>query len=476
MRAKIRSGIAILLCVFVLGIGISPATAAHNKSVQHANFGIDALGKHSVLSQTRNRLRTVDYIVTAGRNTSVMSSRGTSARALVALPSGTQVQADRTYNSWTRVHYRGHVGWVPTSHFGRHLGSTMVIPGDGTRVNYGITATRNVRMVSNRGTRSAFIQTLPNGAQAQADRVSGSWTRASYNGKTGWLATAHVRRTPVIASDGTVVNYQATTTRSTQMKTGRGISATVVRNVSSGQTVRVDRVSGSWSRIQYSNQVGWVPSAHLRRTTPAPVIASDGLAVNQAATTTRSAQLVNNRGTRSVSVGSVPRGVNVVVDRVTGSWSRIRYNGITGWIASSATSLNNPSFAMYGTLRRGQSAYHLVQGRTEAELRTNIRNHVLYMRPDQTWWTFIIPRTNARGVVAEEMIITSSMYATTLRELDAWERFDPNAPLYNQNYNRKLVQLATGRQAWAYVASPSMQNYLNRNGIYVSSGDYLRRY
>lgn len=99
----------------------------------------------------------------------------------------------------------------------------------------------------------------------------------------------------------------------------------------------------------------------------------------------------------------------------------------------------------------------------------------MYLRPDQRWCSFILPRTNSTGVVAEEMIIKPSLYSSTLRALDEWERFDPNKPLANQTYNRKYVTLANRRKAWSYVASSSMQNYLKNNGILVKSGDYLRR-
>ena len=74
------------------------------------------------------------------------------------------------------------------------------------------------------------------------------------------------------------------------------------------------------------------------------------------------------------------------------------------------------------------------------------------------------------------MTLKRGSYASTIAALDRYERFDPNRPMSDQSYNRRLVKDQQGNQVWAYVGSAKMSKYLTKNGIRVTSGDYLKRF
>ena len=131
---------------------------------------------------------------------------------------------------------------------------------------------------------------------------------------------------------------------------------------------------------------------------------------------------------------------------------------------------------MYGTLRNGQSAYFLLRDKTTSEVTVRVNGYGLWLRPGYTWWSFMIPSTSTDSVVVERMTIRSSQYASTLRDVDEWERYDPSQPLASQNYNRKLVTDRQGVRSWSYIAGSQMASYVKSNGTKIIGGDFLKRF
>ncbi len=176
----------------------------------------------------------------------------------------------------------------------------------------------------------------------------------------------------------------------------------------------------------------------------------------------------------------VPGGEKVRYLKTSKGWSQVKSSKGTGWIKNSfltAKEMKQYPVAVYGTLRKGQKAYHMVKGRTTSEVKTKIVSHDLFLRRDVTWLSYMVPsKSSGRRVVAERMTLKRGSYASTIAALDRYERFDPSRPMADQSYNRRLVKDQQGNQVWAYVGSTKMSRYLSKNGIRVKSGDYLKRY
>lgn len=430
------------------------------------------------------------------------NSRAKGARAIHTLPkAGTRVTMIERHGSWARVRYGGSTYWAAWARFKKASSST--------RINATYETTRaGVELKNSRalGARAIVTLTEPGTRVTMVER-HGSWARVSYGGKTYWTAWVRFQKQ---GSAGVRINATYETTRArVELKNSRALGApAIVTLPSAGTRVTMVERHGSWARVRYQGKTYWAAWARFKRAgaattspqpsappkaTPTPTprpsatakpISGGIPAAGTYRTNRNKVRLTASRAKGAKAIHTLPQGTQVIMRKRHGSWAFVQYQGHTFWApwaqftATSGAGLrpSNPGFAVYGTLRKGQSAYHMLAGRTKYEEKTTIRNHGLYMRRDQTWWTFILPQNNTQGVVAEEMIIEPSVYNATLKQLDAYERFDPNKPLFGQTYNRKKVTLANGRQAWAYVASGSMQNYLSRNGIYVKSGDYLRRY
>lgn len=135
---------------------------------------------------------------------------------------------------------------------------------------------------------------------------------------------------------------------------------------------------------------------------------------------------------------------------------------------------SGPPFFVYGSLRTGQSGYHLLAGRTVRQTETRMPGLDLYRRSGSAYPYAVPNEANAAGVVGEAMDITPSLYASTVVNLDRYERYNPGLPPENQIYVRELRTTREGRAAWVYVAGPRQAQYLRSVGILVTSGDFLR--
>lgn len=132
-----------------------------------------------------------------------------------------------------------------------------------------------------------------------------------------------------------------------------------------------------------------------------------------------------------------------------------------------------PPIFVYGSLRSGQSAQHLLGGREIRRTPARMPDLDLYLRSGGTYPVAVENGTNARGVVGEVVELAPDAYADTLASLDRYERHDPDRPPDEQTYVRVLRPTREGRLAWVYVAGLRQADALRRSGIRIPGGDVL---
>ncbi len=136
--------------------------------------------------------------------------------------------------------------------------------------------------------------------------------------------------------------------------------------------------------------------------------------------------------------------------------------------------VTGPPFFVYGSLRAGQSGYHLLAGRTTSQADSRMPGLDMY-RLSGSSYPYAVPNdANASGIVGEVMQIAPGLYSDTLARLDRYERYDPTQPPTNQTYVRELRQTREGLPSWVYVAGTRQAQYLRSSGILISSGDFQR--
>lgn len=247
----------------------------------------------------------------------------------------------------------------------------------------GMTATVNttssgLNMRAEPSATGTLVTTMPRGASVAVLEKGATWSKVSYGGYTGYAMNAYLAFNDPAAT-ATPTPQPTAAPEVPQIQTARVIassalnmrsipstSGTVLTRIPSGATVSVISYAADWSQVKYNGYTGYVSSQYIALTaapTAAPTTAPTGAptATAPAATgapttaptataaptsapggatrtvTLGSASQLNMRegaGTGYLVIGFVPNGAQVTVLSEEGSWSRIQYGGITGYVMS----------------------------------------------------------------------------------------------------------------------------------------------
>ncbi|MFJ6419166.1 SH3 domain-containing protein [Paeniglutamicibacter sp. NPDC091659] len=278
------------------------------------------------------------------------------------------------------------------------------------------------------------------------------------------------------------------TTANLNLRKGAGTKFAKVAVLKKSTTVvKTGKAKGKWWQVKAGKRTGWVNSGFLKTTKTVvsdkkPAATKKPVTAGKTATYRWNTDKVNIRKGASVNratLGMVPAWEKMqFLGKTQNGWSYVKSSKGNGWIKNTYLSkTENYPVAVYGTLRKGQSAYSILAGKTSKETKTKIVSHTLYLKPGSTWWTYIVPTSGKKNtVVVEKMVIKKAAYNDTIKRMDSWERFDPSAPLADQNYNRKLIKDLDGKTVYAYVAGKKIADYLKNDGSKITSGDYLKRF
>ena len=131
---------------------------------------------------------------------------------------------------------------------------------------------------------------------------------------------------------------------------------------------------------------------------------------------------------------------------------------------------------VYGTLRTGQPAYHVVQGRFSLNVVSRASALELWVTdhpsPSYPVWPWALPGTT--GMTGEMLFFPQSRYSAEVARLDRWEGYTPGGDPRNMNYVRDKARTTHDRNAWVYIATPCRQTYAKNYGTKVTSGDITR--
>ncbi|WP_411730975.1 SH3 domain-containing protein [Paeniglutamicibacter sp.] len=356
------------------------------------------------------------------------------------------------------------------------------------KVNLKKATTHNLNLRAGKSTKTKALLTIPKNTAVTVTETSGTWSKTKHKNKTGWVASRYLKNAPAAKKQAakkpapkTQVksSTRKTTTYNLNLRAGKSAKNKVLVVIPKNTTVTVSHTSGTWSQTKYKNKTGWVASRYLKNAPAAKKSAPKAAAPKATYRwTTGKVNIRKGAGTSHASLGLVPANERVTYLKTAKGWSNVKSSKGTGWISNKLLDKTGQySFAVYGTLRKGQSAYYILRGKTSKETKTTISSHSMYLQPNKTWLSYVIPSGKSSDkVVVERMDIKPASYRATVANMDKWERFNPNKPLADQNYNRVLVTDKDGKKSWAYLGSKKIGDYLTKNGIRVTSGDYLKRF
>lgn len=459
-----KLGLAVVLAVAITGT--TPAMAYPAANAQTQLVQVPTVTSMALESTLNVATKKVNQKKTTKNNLNLRQSRSTKSKSLVVIPKNTGLTVTEVVGSWSKTTYKNKSGWVASE----FLKNTPAPKPKAKTYQYtnGFTALRKTA-----SDKSAALGHYQRRAKVEFLSKSGSWSKVKVSGKTGFIYSAHLSKT-----NPTVVNRWLKTKQAVHKSTDTK-SATII-SLPAKSKVEWLRSVGSWTAIRTSKGNGWVPTSLVstKEIKPSAKPIPKPTPKVSYRYTTANVNVRTGAGASHKSFGILKAGEKTTFIKSSNGWSNVKTSKGTGWISNDyLTAQDQYSFVVYGTLRKGQSAYHLLKGKTAEEKKTQIPSFNMYLQPNITWLSYIIPsKTKTHTVVAERMVIKPGHYKATMKDLDRWERFDPNKPMADQNYNRKLVTDKDGHTSWAYVGSSKVASYLTKNGIRVASGDYLKRF
>ncbi|SCI68815.1 C40 family peptidase [Intestinibacter bartlettii] len=183
----------------------------------------------------------------------------------------------------------------------------------------------------------SIINVLMNGQKVEYISTSGSWLKVKYNGVTGYVHGDYV-------SKGTTDNSTTGTTKyvsasvGLNVRSGAGTSYSKLGKLEYKEKVTVLSTSNGWSKINYNGKTGYVDSSYLKSTLPGSTndnTNNETTGTTKYVNTTSGLNVRSGAGTSYSKLGKLEYKEKVTVLSTSNGWSKINYNGKTGYVDSS---------------------------------------------------------------------------------------------------------------------------------------------
>ncbi len=249
----------------------------------------------------------------------VRSGPSTSYTNLGKLPYKQKVTVLSTSDGWSKIKYNGSTAYV----YSIYLQDT--IPGDTTQVKY-VNSTTGLNVRSGPSTSYTILGRLDYKEKVTVLSTSNGWSKIKYNGSTGYVSDSYLQNTiPEDTSQAKYVNSKD----GVNVRSGPSTSYKILGRLDYKQKVTVLSTSDGWSKIKYNGSTAYVYSIYLQDTIP-----GDTTQVKYVNSTTG----LNVRSGPSTSytiLGRLDYKEKVTVLSTSNGWSKIKYNGSTGYVSDS---------------------------------------------------------------------------------------------------------------------------------------------
>lgn len=272
------------------------------------------------------------------------SSASTSGSIVTCLPRGTVVIVTDSSDGWYKVWYRGYEGWMS----GDYLSLSDTASGS---LGTGTIKGTDVRVRSGASTSSSILGTEDTGTTMSITGVSGDWYKVSYNGSTGYVYSRYMTlsyeggsssssstNSSSSSSDSTSTGEGTINAYYVRMRSGPSTSYGILGTYNKGTTMTVTGSSGDWYQVRYNGTDGYVYKTYLTLDNGDDLSVTD--TEDTEAVVTSAVNMRTGPSTSYTSTRVLGSGTKVTITGKSGQWSRVSYNGSTGYIFSTYLSTN----------------------------------------------------------------------------------------------------------------------------------------
>ena len=273
---------------------------------------------------------------TANANVNMRSAMTTTSSIITTVPKGATVTYISTHGatgSWFKISYGGKTGYVAQRYFSPAGGGSLTNQANATHSTTAST-TLHSSMVSS----STVLLTIPKGVKVTVlseHGATGSWAKLTYNGKTGYVAKRNLQSLATVEPTTMYVKTKTSVYNSTSA------SRTVIGSLPVATSVKLlstHGATGSWAKIAAGSLTGYVPMRDLSESQIAEPVTP--YYAKQMTT------MYASTSTNGKILQTIPAGAKVdqlSAHGATGSWFKVRYANVTGYVAARNFSTTPPS-------------------------------------------------------------------------------------------------------------------------------------
>ncbi|PEB79136.1 C40 family peptidase [Bacillus nitratireducens] len=329
-------------------------------------FKINHNGKTGYVSGefvSKNGEKTNNNVSTGGNNKvtadvlRVRTAPNTSSSVSGRVYEGQTLNVIGQENGWVKINHNGKVGYVSgefvsgvSSNAGSSNNNTnnTVKPASG---NYTVNVS-SLRVRTGPSTSHTTIGSVKKGQVVQVVGEVQDWFKINYAGQTAYLSKDYVTKggsnenttqgnnqeqnnNVTVQTGGTYV-VNATSLR---VRTGPATYHSVIGGVLNGTKLNVVGSEGSWFKVNYQGKTGYVSSEFVKfvkggTTTPEQPEQPNQGAIGDYYINASALNVRSGEGTNYRIIGALPQGQKVQVISENSGWSKINYNGQTGYIGT----------------------------------------------------------------------------------------------------------------------------------------------
>ncbi|WP_369901792.1 SH3 domain-containing protein [Bacillus manliponensis] len=286
----------------------------------------------------------------------VRTNPSTSSSIMGRVYEGQAIQVVGVENGWLKINHNGQTGYVSSQFVADGGSDANSTPNNNANVqtasgNY----TVNVSSLRVRTGPSTSHTTLGSVRKGQVVQVTGEvqdWFKINYGGQTAYISKDYVSKggsdanagqtngqnnnNVTVQTDGTYV----VDTTSLRVRTGPATYHSVMGGVLKGQTLQVTGVENGWFKVNHQGRTGYVSSEYVKfvkggtPSQPETSNPSTGGAVGDYYINVSALNVRSGAGTNYGVIGALSKGTKVQVLSEQSGWSKVNYNGKTGYIAT----------------------------------------------------------------------------------------------------------------------------------------------
>ena len=178
------------------------------------------------------------------------------------------------------------------------------------------------------------IMKLNKGDKVEYISSSGNWSKVRYNEKEGYISNTYIKS---VSTTSTSTDIRQITGNSVNFRKGPGTNYSVIKSFNKGTKVEFISKENDWVKVNYNGTVGYVFSKYV-----SDKANTDDNTYITKYVTGNSVNVRTGPSTSYTSIMKLNKGNKVEYISSSGNWSKIMYNGKTGYMSSQYLSTTNP--------------------------------------------------------------------------------------------------------------------------------------